>query len=736
MELIELAKKLEDTVAKNDLTELASSFQNDFAISKSEELQKAIDEMDNENRILKLGIIGRVKAGKSSLLNALIFDGKDILPKAATPMTAALTILKYGEQLQADVEFFTQEDIDDLKQDAFTYEKRLKQKQEQEYQKLLERKKKRLQQSLLSESDKQEITEKAKSIARREMKKDAKLSSSYDQYQKIKTSGITLNYLKQYETISANTIEDLNQKLLEFVGADGEYMPFTKSVTLTLNEPSLKDLQIIDTPGVNDPVVSREDRTRELLKYCDVVLIVSPSGQFLSSEDQELMDRVTTKEGIRELYLVASQVDNQLFGSEKDNILNNTLQVIEDKLSKQQQEIFKSLKKQYPEIRDTFDSLINNRVILSSGICYSMMKTFNDKSSWDDNMLTVWNNLNKHYPDFFCNQELAEANLKKLANIDMIRSIIEKIRFKKDEILKRKKKSFTDNKRKSLIKYKEALQNEIKEQVHRIETSDIEKIKEQKNSLEEFRIRATDAANETYLDLVEDLEINFKAKIIEELNSYFKKSTASIEESEKEESETWTTKEGGFFGFFEDNVHHSNTFTTVKATYVCEILKGLTSSLEDIIDIKTKKYIAEWRKNLHKKLISILRQEAGEDNLDPILLSKILRNILNSAVFPDISYNNSLPKSLKKSGILTKSDAEEFIGAALDYVSDLRQKVRTDIKTHINRLIKVLKSKNIGEEIFAKYKREIEELEDDIKNKEMSLSRRNYILKQLEAIDG
>jgi len=365
MELIELAKKLEDTVAKNDLTELASSFQNDFAISKSEELQKAIDEMDNENRILKLGIIGRVKAGKSSLLNALIFDGKDILPKAATPMTAALTILKYGEQLQADVEFFTQEDIDDLKQDAFTYEKRLKQKQEQEYQKLLERKKKRLQQSLLSESDKQEITEKAKSIARREMKKDAKLSSSYDQYQKIKTSGITLNYLKQYETISANTIEDLNQKLLEFVGADGEYMPFTKSVTLTLNEPSLKDLQIIDTPGVNDPVVSREDRTRELLKYCDVVLIVSPSGQFLSSEDQELMDRVTTKEGIRELYLVASQVDNQLFGSEKDNILNNTLQVIEDKLSKQQQEIFKSLKKQYPEIRDTFDSLINNRVILS-----------------------------------------------------------------------------------------------------------------------------------------------------------------------------------------------------------------------------------------------------------------------------------------------------------------------------------------------------------------------------------
>lgn len=43
------------------------------------------------NRTLKIGIVGGVKAGKSSFLNALLFRGRDILPKAATPMTAALT---------------------------------------------------------------------------------------------------------------------------------------------------------------------------------------------------------------------------------------------------------------------------------------------------------------------------------------------------------------------------------------------------------------------------------------------------------------------------------------------------------------------------------------------------------------------------------------------------------------------------------------------------------------------
>ena len=115
MNIIELTNKIEDIVIKNNLLETASLLKNDYAISKSSELEKSIKEKEDEGRVLKLGILGRVKAGKSSLLNALIFDGNDVLPKAATPMTAALTILEYGEETKADVEFFTQEDIDDIK---------------------------------------------------------------------------------------------------------------------------------------------------------------------------------------------------------------------------------------------------------------------------------------------------------------------------------------------------------------------------------------------------------------------------------------------------------------------------------------------------------------------------------------------------------------------------------------------------------------------------------------------
>ena len=55
------------------------------------EFSQATEDAQSENRKLRIGVIGDVKAGKSSFLNALFFNGEDILPKACTPMTAALT---------------------------------------------------------------------------------------------------------------------------------------------------------------------------------------------------------------------------------------------------------------------------------------------------------------------------------------------------------------------------------------------------------------------------------------------------------------------------------------------------------------------------------------------------------------------------------------------------------------------------------------------------------------------
>ena len=738
MNIIELTNKIEDIVIKNNLLETASLLKNDYAISKSSELEKSIKEKEDEGRVLKLGILGRVKAGKSSLLNALIFDGNDVLPKAATPMTAALTILEYGEETKADVEFFTQEDIDDIKQESIHYEKKLENIRSNEYEKLKEIKLKKEKISELSFEDENELNQKALDRALKELRKDDNLSSSYDQYQRIKKSGMTIEDLNNYNSITADNLIELNNQLLNFVGANGKYMPFTKSVTLTINQESLKNIQIIDTPGVNDPVTSREDRTKELLKDCDVVLIVSPSGQFLSSEDLDLMDRITSKEGIRELYLVASQVDNQLYGSEKTNgngILNKVLDGIEDKLTEQQRGVLSSLKQQYPDIKNTFDTLIENKVILSSGISYNMMKSFENQRLWDENMKKVWENLNFHYKDFFTDKDTAISNLKKLANIEVIQKIIDDVRNKKDAILARRKEEFIKAKYKALLEYKESLEQDIKNQIQKITTTDINEIRQKKEFIGQVKSKATDITNDTYSDLIEDLEYDIKTKLQDKLAKYFKQSSKDLRESESTETERWTTKEGGFLGFFQDTVSHSRDIVTVKAGAVRSSLENLTEDIESTIDIEAKKYITEWRKKIYTTLISILRKEVGDDMLDVMLISNTIRKIIGSVIFPEINYNGNFPKTLKKSGTLKESEAKEFINEAYDYISNIKLRVKKDIKDYIQTLVEILKKENIGEKIFANYSKEILELQNAIENRELSIDILNSTLKQFGAIN-
>ncbi|MGL2510389.1 dynamin family protein, partial [Helicobacter pylori] len=120
-ELIQKSALIEKTLKEQGLQERAKPFISDNAVIKTEELEKTLKEMQAEDRDLKVGIIGRVKAGKSSLLNALIFEGVEVLPKAATPMTASLTILKYANTLSTEVEFYSPKDIAELKNEHERY---------------------------------------------------------------------------------------------------------------------------------------------------------------------------------------------------------------------------------------------------------------------------------------------------------------------------------------------------------------------------------------------------------------------------------------------------------------------------------------------------------------------------------------------------------------------------------------------------------------------------------------
>ncbi|WQT20943.1 dynamin family protein [Helicobacter pylori] len=205
-ELIKKSALIEKMLQEQGLQEKAKPFMSENAVITTEELEKTLKEMQAEDRDLKVGIIGRVKAGKSSLLNALIFEGVEVLPKAATPMTASLTILKYAQNLSAEVEFYSPKDIAELENEHERYVREFNRivgeevNKQKEKQSLSNRAKERVKsfsnkfsrnksteaaskERVLSD---EEILEKARRIAKNTLKGDEKLVSSYDQYERMK----------------------------------------------------------------------------------------------------------------------------------------------------------------------------------------------------------------------------------------------------------------------------------------------------------------------------------------------------------------------------------------------------------------------------------------------------------------------------------------------------------------------------------------------------------------------
>lgn len=113
-EVEEALKLYKDVVNDGDAEEIRET---------SASLRNDGREMLAEGRLLRLGVVGQVKAGKSSLLNALLFDGSEVLPKAATPMTASLTHILRSDRDEIEIEYYTEAEWDEVVRHAEEYRK-------------------------------------------------------------------------------------------------------------------------------------------------------------------------------------------------------------------------------------------------------------------------------------------------------------------------------------------------------------------------------------------------------------------------------------------------------------------------------------------------------------------------------------------------------------------------------------------------------------------------------------
>ncbi|WQX60251.1 dynamin-like GTPase family protein [Helicobacter pylori] len=772
-ELIKKSALIEKTLQEQGLQESVRPFISENAVITTEELEKTLKEMQAEDRDLKVGIIGRVKAGKSSLLNALIFEGVEVLPKAATPMTASLTILKYANTLSAEVEFYSPKDIAELENEHERYVREFNRiveeevKKQKEKQSLSNRAKEGLKnignkfsrnksheeapkERVLSD---EEIVERAERIAKSELEKDTKLVSSYDQYERMKKSGL-FNTEKLDPCIQANSLQELNQKLLQFVGANGKFMPYTKAVQISLNNPNLKDLEVIDTPGVNDPIVSREERTKALLKDCDVVFIVSPSGQFLTDSDMDLFDRVSHKEGLQEIYFVASQADSAVLSMsevEKSNQhLPTAFENAQKSLSSQLNSIMGKLIEDYPNQREVFEKAIKNGVILTSGVCFSMYKDFNNQASWERNQKTqeyhnALRNLRDFYPDAFSSDDKSKESLLFLSNMGAIEERLKKAAKEKEKIISQKWQDYAQSQANNLHKFIAQLLQDLEEEKKRVKNADIRAIKEQIKTYQNLSGNIEMKFREVY----EEFILHFINKIRVGLEETLKKAiqTAKTRSREEEEEEHYIerVKQGGALGsfkrnflwFFDDDAGYDEvrrTRATIKAGAVLDYLTEMHESCESALNDSAHSFKVVFKKELYAKVFKQLREIISDDLIDEVAFKKSVDAVLDSIEFEEFDYADKLPGEIRgKTGFLKGDKADAFIQSVGNYVRNFESEVKKDMKGYTQGLRENLEKQNFASDTLKKLKENMQNLHNQAQNKEQSIAQLDA---QIQALKG
>ena len=409
-EFINKLNELESIINTSELLrEKATVLRKEWAIKSLKDFQSEQDELEKENRLLRIGILGKVKAGKSSFLNALLFNGESILPEAATPMTAALSVLEYAKTPSLSVEFYSQEDLSEIKEKAKQYEKMLKEQEKQEFERLKELELKKVQNK--AQIDEAKLRANAQILATKKLKQELEeLCACYEQNARIETSTLNLSELEKHKEFQGS-LSEIQAKLKDYVGSEGKFMPFTKSITLRLDNEFLKDVQIIDTPGLNDPVPSRSVRTIEFLDKCDGVIVLLQASQLLSQSDTLLLDRLTNKGSTARLFFVASKADDALMGDEYKGDLNSSFIKLENALNSQLESV---LKAQLNTQKDILQRALREQIIISSCISLCICSNLAKNKELSSNQKTIFDNLKEQFADDFKGANCSQ-NLQKLA---------------------------------------------------------------------------------------------------------------------------------------------------------------------------------------------------------------------------------------------------------------------------------------------------------------------------------
>ncbi len=241
-----------------------------------EELKETSHYLSNHK--FSIGITGIMNAGKSTMLNALM--GQEILGSAVIPETANLTIVKYGEP-EAKVFYWNKDEWNRIEKAANEIE-----------------------------SIKEFVNE-TKKIFGNELNNLIKEESLNEQ--------VDINNLAAYTSAEAS----------------GKKCNLVKYVQLKSNLKFLEDgIEIVDTPGLDDPVIQREEITKEYLSKCDLMLHLMNVSQSATLKDVEFIIDALLYQNITKLLIVITRADT-VSKEQLEEVINYTRFSIQKQLKTQ-----------------------------------------------------------------------------------------------------------------------------------------------------------------------------------------------------------------------------------------------------------------------------------------------------------------------------------------------------------------------------------------------------------------
>jgi len=247
------------------------------ALSLREKLRLILLRLQNQR--FSIGITGVMNAGKSTMLNALL--GEEVLGTSVVPETANLTLIKYAQEPYAIVNFWNTKEWRKIEESA---------------------------QNLKSL---EAFVKESKAHFGAQL---STLVTPNGESQKIPVDQLALYTSAKHSDKKCNLV---------------------KSVELYTDLKFVKDgVQIVDTPGLDDPVVQREEITLEYLSECDLMIHLMNAAQAATQKDVDFIIDALLYRHVAQLLIVITRID-MIQEKELEEVIAYTKRSIEMRLREQ-----------------------------------------------------------------------------------------------------------------------------------------------------------------------------------------------------------------------------------------------------------------------------------------------------------------------------------------------------------------------------------------------------------------